>query len=219
MTASVCQRIAAVASRLFTERGFIPIVVPPSVEHGTLVRLIGPTVATLAALRVAALLLADAPLRERIRDAPNAYRCGVSHAPLGEQALAIVTVGVSSESANAHRWKLLEALLSCDPPVWDVLQFAHGPLQAFHERRLTLLVLERGHGSPLVARLEATLNPELHRVIHVASEHDDELAFFEHAAAIDGLLLASLEARPRDLFDWPARHGDAPLYGVGGPTA
>lgn len=202
----------------FTARGFVPIVLPPPVEHGTLVRLIGPTVATLGALRIAAQLLDDARLRERTRAAPQAYRAPASSEPLEPHALAVVTVGVPVESANAHRWKLLEALLQYDPPVWDVLQFAHGPLQAFHQQPLTILVLERGRGSFLVERFTATLKPDLHRVLHIASASDDELAFFEHAAAIDALLLATLKARPRNLFDWPARHGDAPLYGLGGPS-
>lgn len=202
----------------FTGRGFVPIVLPPPVEHGTLVRLIGPTVATLGALRIAALLLDDARLRERTEAAPQAYRAPAASRALEPHALALVTVGVPVESANAHRWKLLESLLQYDPPVWDVLQFAHGPLQAFHEKPLTILVLERGHGSFLVERFAATLKPELHRVVHIPTTGDDELAFFEHAAAIDALLLATLKARPRNLFDWPARHGDAPLYGLGGPA-
>jgi len=202
----------------FTARGFVPIVLPPASEPGTLVRLVGPTVAMLGALRIAALLLDDARLLARTLEAPHAYHTPPSSEPLAGQPLAIVSVGVPLECANAQRWKLLEALLRWDPPVWDVLQFAHGPLQAFHERRLTLLVLERGRGSPLVPRLQATLNGALHRVVHLTSEHDDELACFEHAAAIDALILRTLRASPRDLFDWPARNGDGPLYGLGGPT-
>jgi hypothetical protein len=96
-----------------------------------------------------------------------------------------------------------------------VLQFAHGPLQTFYGQRLTLLVLEAGSGSPLLGRLARTLDAERHRILHLPSTRADELAFFEHAAAIDGLLLATLEAAPRDLFDWPARDGDGPLYGLG----
>jgi hypothetical protein len=202
----------------FTTRGFVPIVLPPTSEPGTLVRLIGPTVALLGALRIAAVLRDDDDLAERARAAPQAYRAIPAREPLPEHALAIVTVGVPTEWANAQRWKLLEALLRWDPPVWDVLQFAHGPLQAFHHQRLMLLVLERGDGSPLVPRLQATLNVALHRVIHLTSRHDNELACFEHAAAIDNLLLRTLRARPRNLFDWPARHGDGPLYGLGGPS-
>jgi hypothetical protein len=203
---------------LFTSRGFSPIVVPPATESGTLVRLSGPTVATLMALRLGALLLADRRLLSRTAQAPDAYRAARDAEPLGDGPLALVTIGTSLAYTNGHRWKLLEALLAGDPPVWDVLQFAHGPLQAFYDKPLTLLVLERGRGSPLLARLANTLQPALHRLIHLGSEHDDELSFFEHAAAIDALLLATLERAPRDLFDWPGRNRDAPLYGLGGTS-
>lgn len=218
LVTSIDTRVASPAKRellaQFVTRGFVPIVIPPRVEQGTLVRLVGPTVASLAALRLASLLLDDGVLAGRIREAPAAYRAAGSQRPLSDAALAIVTIGVPTEQAHAQRWKLLEALLQGDPPVWDVLQFAHGPLQTFHDQPLTLLVLERGRGSPLLARLQATLDPALQRVIHLSSERADELAMFEHAAGVDALLLATLEARPRDLFDWPARNGDGPLYGV-----
>jgi hypothetical protein len=41
------------------------------------------------------------------------------------------------------------------------------------------------------------------------------LSFFQHTAQLDALLFAQLERTPRDLFDWPGRHGDAALYAVG----
>lgn len=201
----------------FCERGFVPVVVPPLAEAATLVRLVGPTVAMLAALRVAAHLLGDAGRGARLGGAPAAYRAREALAPLDLAPLALVTIGTPAEQAHAHRWKLLEGLLRGDPPVWDVLQFAHGPLQTFHRRRLNLLVLETGAGSALLERFERTLDAEHQRVLHVPSTHRDELAFFEHAAAIDALLLATLEAAPRDLFDWPARGGDGPLYGLDAP--
>lgn len=223
----------------FTAQGFVPMVIPPASESGTLVRVIGPTVASLAALRLAAQLLSDAALHDRLREAPKAYEAAGSlvgppsqrqggvaseERSQGQRGLrvdwplALVTAGLAPECVHAHRWKLLEALLVCDPSVWDVLQFAHGPLQTIHNQTLTLLVLERGHGSPLVERFTQTLNPAHHHLVHLMSERVDELAFFEHAAQIDALLLATLQRHPRDLYHWPAQHDDAPLYGLGGPS-
>lgn len=199
--------------------GFTLIVAPPTSEPNTLVRLIGPTVATLMALRLAAHVLADAPFAKRLESAPAAYRTQLRGDLLGKQPLALITVGVPSDVAYAHRWKLLEALLQGDPPVWDVLQFAHGPLQTFYDKPLTLLILERGQGSLLVPRLVSTLHSARHQVLHVTSVNDDVLSFFEHAAALDALFLARLTATPRNLFDWPARHGDTPLYGLGLPAS
>lgn len=198
----------------FHERGFVPIVVPPRRESGTLVRLLGPTVAMLTSLRLTALVTGDGELAARVAGASSAYAGSGQPTPLAGP-LAIVTVGVDEAAAHGHRWKLLEALRAGDPPVWDILQFAHGPLQSFFGRPLTLLVLERGAGSPLVPRLESILDRDHHQVVHVTSKHDSELAFFEHAAALDGALLATLEQRPLDMFDWPARGADGPLYGFG----
>jgi hypothetical protein len=199
----------------FSERGFVPIVIPPRRESGTLVRLLGPTVATLTSLRLAAQLTGDAELTARIPQASSAYLTRSTPKALAG-ALAIVTVGVDAAAAHGHRWKLLEALREGDPPVWDILQFAHGPLQSFYGRPLTLLVLERGAGSPLLPRLESIVDQNHHRIVHIPSAHDSELAFFEHAAALDGAILATLEHSPRDMFDWPARGADGPLYGFGG---
>ena len=203
------------ALQRFLNLEFSCIVAPPTSEPQTLVRMTGPTVAMLIAMRIAGHLLRDARFTQQLAESPNLYQCHRTFEPLDNTPRGIITIGLLAEQVHAHRWKLLEALLTGDPPVWDVLQFAHGPLQAFHERDLTLLVLERGTGSPLLARLRDTLHPKHHRLIHVPSLHADARAFFEHVAAIDALLLQTLQATPRDLFNWPGRHGDAPLYGLG----
>jgi creatinine amidohydrolase len=218
-------------------RGITPIVVPPADEPQALARFTGPTVAALSALRLAALLSADRALAMRLADAPAAYASFCSHAdprastfcshadprastPRAQTAqltapLALVTAGALAESAYAQRWKLLEALLGDDPPVWDVLQFAHGPLQASFAKRFTLLVLEGVGQGELVERLARTLAGTQHRLLRLAASLPAPLSFFQHTAQLDALLSAQLEATPRDLFDWPGRHGDAPLYGLG----
>ena len=201
----------------FLAQGFSAVTTPPSAESGTLVRIIGPTIATLMALRLAALLLGDERLANCAREAPSAYRCPKDSAPLPDGPLAIVTIHTALEAAQQHRWKLLEALLRCDPPIYDALQFAHGPLQATHERELTFLVLERGQGSPLRERFEHIVVPGRHRLLHLPTEHDDALSYFEHAAALDALIAATLRASPRDLFNWPAKNADGPLYGFPDP--
>lgn len=197
-------------------RGIVPIVVPPASEDGMLLRVVGPAVASLVALRVASLIAGEQLSLTNLADAASAYAPPESVTALDARPLALVAAGVSVESLHGHRWKLLEALLREDPPVWDVLQVAHGPLQAIHERDMTLVVLSTPRAQPLVSRLQAALSPEHHRVLVWTSRHDNALSFFEHAAAIDACLLATLRAAPRNLFDWPGRGGDAPLYDLGG---
>lgn len=193
-------------------QGVRAIVVPPPGESGALVRLVGPTVAALIALRLAASLSADQALAQQLRDAPACYRALSLGTTLDDATLGLVAVGMHPEWVHAHRWKLLETLLRDDPPIWEALQFAHGPLQTYYERRLTLLAFEAGGRSPLVERIVQTLHPQRHRLVRVSSSLPPELAFFEHTATLDALLLQAVQSSGRDLFDWPARHADGPLY-------
>ena len=204
------------AREAFLARGFVPICIPPRSERGTLVRLVGPTAAALLGLRLAAALLHDDALQRRLAEAPRAYHaCAHAHGPLPTpERTALLAVDLPVEQLHAHRWKLLEALLGCDPPCWDVLQFAHGPLQATHDHRWTFLALTRGPDA-LLPRLEQTLRPGRHTLLRLCAKAHDVLGFFEHAAQIDQIVLASLEAHPRDLFSWPAQDSDRPLYGLG----
>lgn len=200
----------------YRAEGVVPILVPPASEDGMLLRVVGPAVASLMALRIAA-LAADEHLKlPDLADAARAYVTPAVVDALDTQPVALVAAGVSVDSLHGHRWKLLEALLRDDPPVWDALQVAHGPLQTIHNRAQTLLVLSTPRATSLVSRLQAALSPQHHRIVVWTSQHDDALAFFEHSATIDACLLATLRAHPRNLFTWPGRGGDAPLYDLGG---
>ena len=196
-------------------RGVRPIVAPPPAEGGALVRLVGPSVAALIAMRLAASISADTDLTEQLREASGCYRALPVEAALDDGALALIAIGMHPEWVHAHRWKLLETLLREDPPIWEALQFAHGPLQTYYERRLTLLAFEAAGRSPLAERIERTLRPDRHRLVRISSALPPPLAFFEHAATLDALLLSAVQASGRDLFDWPARDADGPLYELG----
>ena len=212
---------------LLEARGIEVICLPPAREPAWLVRLAGPTVAALGALRIAALLGALPSLQDDIELAARAYREGcrepspefarlaAREGALPEEPLAFITLGASLEGALAHRCKLMETLLVPEPPVWDVLQFAHGPLQAYFAAPLTLLVLEGPSDGELVARLASTLDASRHTLRRLISPYTGPAGLFAHAAAVDTLLAATLAARPRDLTDWPAKRGDAPLYELG----
>lgn len=196
-------------------QGVVPIVVPPASEDGMLVRVVGPTVASLIALRLARVLGAEALARVPFEAAAEAYASPLSMQPLPFTPCALIAAGVSIESVHGQRWKLLETLLRGDPPVWDVLQVAHGPLQWFHGQSMLLLALATPLSKGLLDRLEAILSPTRHRLLRIVSTRSDVLACFEHAAAIDACLLATLGESPRDLFDWPGRGADGALYRLG----
>jgi hypothetical protein len=210
------------AQRAQLEAGGVSVVcLPPSEEPAWLVRMAGPTVAALGALRIAAHLLGDRALADAAEGAPLAYARGClpeSHAPTpltSGRALALIALGTPHEAALAHRCKLMEALLVPEPPVWDVLQFAHGPLQAYFAAPLTLLSLECEGDHDLACRLGATLAPERHELRRLIAPVRGPCTWFSHAAAIDQLLHKTLCAAPRDLYEWPGKRCDGPLYDLG----
>lgn len=188
----------------------------PASEEGLLLRVQGPAAATMIALRwsdaVARALGRpplpawtpswDAPVTDHLDDAPVAF--------------------VTTHDIELHhglRWKWLEGAGTHDPPLWDVLQFAHGPLQHLVGRRATLVSLEHAHddiGARLVDRLAETLDPSLHRLVRWRSEAPSPWSVFAHDARANALVLAALRRSSRDLAQWPGRHLDHALYDLDG---
>jgi len=201
-------------------RGVEPIVVPPAVEKGTLIRFVGPTVASVVALRLAGALGDAACANNALSRAGHAYAAGARDAaqplpPEDEYAFAIVGSGVTSDELFAARWKLLEAMLVSDPPTWDILSFSHGPVQSMRDRKLALVVLETTPGKALADRLAESIDAEQHRVVRLRASTDGPLRAIEHAARLDAALLATFEARPRNLFTWPGCGNECALYALG----
>lgn len=198
-------------------RGITPLVVPPGVETGTLVRFVGPTVAALVALRLAGLFGDTECLT--LSDAPNVYADASARSLVLPDdpglGFAVLGAGVSIDELFAPRWKLLETLLIPDPPAWDALSFAHGPVQAALGHPLALLGFETPRGEALADRLARSIDRDHHRLVRFRSKTDGPLAFIEHAALLDAALLAALRVRPRDLFSWPGRGNECALYALG----
>jgi len=194
----------------------------PVDERGLLVRIVGPAVATLAALRLAGLASPDdLPLRQRAAFA-HARRSlegklgSHADATLAEQRLALVTVGGTDRHVHGLRWKLLEACGLADPPVWDVLQFAHGPFQQIVDRPLLLCALERPDDAGIVARLEQLLVPERHLLLRARATLPPPWSFFEHDAYVNAVTLELLGTRDVMVGAWPGQGADGPLYDFDG---
>ncbi len=215
------RQLAAAAKR----RNCTIVTLPPLEESGLLLRVIGPACATLAAARLGRALAGDAlpplddvpALYDRLQETPVAL--GLVHG--GElPPVALVAGGRYLRSLFGQRWKLLEGLHVPDPPIWDVLQVAHGPFQSFYERAMTLLALERAeapHEAPLFDKLAEVLAPERHRLVRLRAERPFPLAWFEHDALANALLIDALRARPTDLVHWPGHGHDGPLYEIAPP--
>jgi creatinine amidohydrolase len=203
---------------------------PPDDEAGLLLRVVGPAAAALAAWRWSSRRWSkrpDAPpaleplLEAHARGAGMAERLPTL---LGVTALdrptpiALVSFGVDRDAYHGLRWKLLEGLGVPDPPVWDVLQVAHGPFQQFYGQPLLLCALHdprRPHHRELLARLDDMLVHSRHQLVPLASHSDGSYAWFEHDAQVNALLLHQLARCPRDLVAWPGKGEDASLYGFG----
>lgn len=208
----------------FREAGGVVWTHPPAREGGSLVRLVGPACATLAALRLARRLGSrGAPPSwcERLNEVPGAVdrTFDEPRARLDADPAVFLAIGELAPLLPSLCWKWQEGLFAPLPHAIELLSFMHGPLQSLHGRNATLVLCTRSNSTPaeldLRARLERVLLNEPHRLITLESRLPGPLAWFEFDAALNRLLLAELDARGLDPGHWPAQGHDAPLYQVG----
>jgi hypothetical protein len=201
----------------------------PVDEDGLFLRVLGPALAARMSLYIACetARLRGAPepaWAARLPELPNAVEQAWTRAGTLDPSwlfgpTAIVASGDDMDLAPALRTKLLEALGAGEPVIWDHCGLVHGPLQSFLESPRLLLVLEshaEPHGAFLRERLCRVLHPDLHRVHVLEATLPHPLGLFEHAAAMDTLVVEALRARPRDLGNWPGKGQDAPIYALDG---
>lgn len=209
----------------FEIEGGCVVKLPPDEESGTLVRLVGPAIALLAAARFAASLapsqldvgpLARAPELAASAGA-RARAAARSLPPLAlHRRLAFVAAGPWLEGAHGLRCAWLEGLGAPEPALWDVLQIAHGPFFEFFDEEFTLVTLEHaGHDaeSALFDRLADMLVPPRHALLRLRSALPPPLGAIDHELLVTALLLHALRERSKDLGS--ALGSDAPLYGLG----
>jgi len=182
---------------------------PPPSEPGLLVRVIGGPAQVLAATQMVA------RPSWKLDAVPAAYLAALHSTvePLDDTPVAVVACGRYGEYVFAFRWKLLEGLRIPDPPIWDVLGVAHGPLQQIWERPMTLIAYERQDptDAALLARLSSVLRPH-HRLLRARATLAAPLAWFEHDAFTNSLVQKTGAARGLDLASWPAMGEDGPIY-------
>jgi hypothetical protein len=202
----------------------------PREEDGLLLRLIGPAAATAMILRLASHVIenrgAEPPIsidaqalevENALATAPErAERAMVGIDPRALfDVVGLVAVGADVALCDGLRHKLLEGLGRAHPPLWDLCQLVHGPLQSFYDRTATLVVLEREPNPNLMNRLTRVLDPKRHRLVSLRSALPGPLALVDFDHQLDHLVLRALRAQPRDLIEWPGKGRDAPLYDLG----
>jgi len=212
--------------------GVLALRLPPAAEDRLLLRVVGPAVATYAVACVVAPELAArhgaavaAAYARGGQDGDDRRGCGDGRVELACLTLAaaptrpvafVTAAACDPELLFGLRWKVLEALRVNDPPVWDVLQIAHGPVQSFWDAPLTLIALERAGdvaGDALVDRLAGAL-AERHALIRLRARLPGALALFEWDAALDHALLEALARAALPLDTWAGGPVDAALYAV-----
>ncbi|MCH2172218.1 creatininase family protein [Myxococcota bacterium] len=216
-------------------RGVVMIPVPGRDEFGTLLRVIGPLSAYAVALRFVQALVhelhggsaasrwldCDTELLVRIlREAPGHYdRIAAPWRDRGSDFFsfppALLASGSYAELIDNLRFKLMEGLLRTAPPIWDPLEFAHGPFQQGHsEPGLWFALVWEGdeHARFWLERVEGLLHPDRHALISFSSSLAPPLAIFEHEALLNQFVLDRVKAEGIDVGRWPGRGADGPLY-------
>jgi creatinine amidohydrolase len=204
-------------------RGVVVVPFAGEDEYETLVRVTGPVCGFLCVLRLARALgvpieMPATSLDAALAAAPAAA-AGVTAAMLAAP-LAFVVSGTYRELATNVRFKVLEGMLRPLPPMWDVLELAHGPFQQATRGAATFLALTRPdapHDEPLLQRFEAMLDPACHTLVRLRASLPAPFAVLEHEMQLNAVLLRDLAARGVDQVRWPGRGADAPLYQLAAP--
>lgn len=205
----------------FRAAGGHVLTLPPAHESRSLLRVVGPSVAMLAAT-LFAYAVAARPLRESIGDlltGLEASRRAAREAVDGlsddaKRAPVAFLVGSSEPSlADGLALKWIEALGGSEPPTWDNLEIAHGPFQAFHDEPRLLVAL--GPRSALHDRLASMLDPRRHTLLRFVPSVAPPFHRLEIEVCVNELLFACFAQRPRDLSSWSSQGKDDALYGLG----
>ncbi len=196
-------------------------------EYETLVRVVGPVAGHVAALYLASAIAPDAmptvdvdALCSSLETAPARLDSALGNFDVTclSTGVSLLTSGVYGELVENLRYKFLEGMLLPAPPVWDLLDVAHGPLQHAHTGPMTLIALARpdaSYDAELLARIERALDPERHTVLRLAATLPGALAIIDHEALVNSLMLRFIAAREVDQINWPGRGRDRELYDLG----
>lgn len=194
----------------------------PASESGSLLRVVGPLSACLAALLLARTLTREqgAPVPqglEALGEVPRLVGPPPEEAFWQGDPLAWITAGLPVLTAESLAWAWQEGLRVPLAPAFDALSFAHGPLQSFHERSgvVVLCVGGRSQDIDLARRVQAVLTPERHQMHILRSELSPLVSPIVLHANVYRELFRHMRVRGVDPAHWPAQNTDAALYRFG----
>jgi len=217
------------------EAGAGLVELPGEDEYGTLLRVLGPAagiVRALALARAAAraagrppgpglrldleracALVAGAP--ERLEQALGALDPASLQAPL-----AFLSSGTYLDLVSNLQRKVLEGLLRPWPPVFDLLELAHGAFQQASAGPALWIALTRRDAPqelPLLERARAMLDPARHALLALEAELPGAGALLEHEALLNAFVLRLLRRSRVDPAHWPGREREGLLYDLAPP--
>lgn len=193
----------------------------PDSEDGLLVRIVGPVAAMRVALSAQVgerhSALPD-DLAERAAQASEAARAmPLPAATAYFRSTAIVTCGAMAELCHGLRWKWLETTGLADPPIYDVLNFAHGPHQRWHDEPLFVLALRQANDREAAwwQPFEALCKARGHSVAWLDATLPTPYSWFEHDAMLNVLLERALSLGIGHSKLWRGHGSDVGLYDLG----
>lgn len=199
------------------------IELPGAHEEGFLVRHHGIVSALVATHRVAEALGESTPSADEFLDALSGAEEQAEtlnellDPEWGDCGIAFVCGSSLSAALRGLGWRVMESLFVPEPAVYDVLNVAHGPLQAMTPRPTTWIVVDT-LDVPVTERwFEALVRclPDSHRAVRLRSRLSSVAGLAHVVVTLDHLLLRHLERHPRPLRPWPSYGKDAPLYDFG----
>ena len=219
------------ALRALRAAGGLLVPLPGGRETSLLLRVAGPLAGYAIAYRLAAAIV-DAAGGDIAPYALDAHRTAAAMRAAGAAArrlpadlldgeTALLASGGYDQLAGNLSLTIAEGLYVTPPPVWDLVELAHGPFQQLFERPATLLALARRGAAgerDLLSRAACLLDRRRHRLVRLPATLPGAQALFEHQMMIDALVLRAIAARRLDPARWPGIGRDGPIYGVAAPA-
>lgn len=193
-----------------------PLPVPP--EFGTLVRVQGPIVGIVSAIRLAQALGWPGEIEnQRLQGALDACWSATPPIPaadFGSVPLVLLGSGAYRDLLDNLSLKVAEMLWREPPPVHDPGEVAHGIFQQGHDGPRIWVAFRRPDApdeAEALARL-ARMLPEHQRLVEIPASLPQPWCLLEHEILWTRALLEIAEAGSQDPAVWPGQGRDGPLY-------
>lgn len=199
-------------------------------ERTTLLRLVGPLAGYLAALQFADSLapgalpsLDENELLDAVEDAGNKLPSDLTEWTTRQLkgGFHLIAPAPLSEFGQNLSYKLNEGLFLPAPPLWDILQFAHGPFQENCAAARPAILLAGANSDPCERELFARSRQMLDSAGNIPYWVLDSCLpplyrIFEYEMIFNHLVLVMLDKTRIDQVNWPGKGLDQPIYNLAG---